>query len=142
MKRSIDDVSNTVLVHANKKPVFRSKAERQQIALKRLEKQLSIQYNQTPGEQCRDRRDRVREEKNKVREKDRITEKQAKKREAEEEVESIKERYFSGLQQRDAIGVAETGSGKAAAFISRKPKMRVIQPFEKFRFSFNWKNMY
>ncbi|GJV14948.1 probable protein S-acyltransferase 7 [Tanacetum coccineum] len=28
------------------------------------------------------------------------------------------------LQHRDVIGVAETGSGKAAAFISRKPKMR------------------
>ena len=133
MKRSIDDVSNTILVRANKKPVFRSKAERQQIT---LEKQLSIQYNQTPREQRRDRRDRVREEENKVREKDRITEKQAMKREAEEEVEPIK------LQQRDVIGVAETGSGKAAAFISRKPKMRVIQPYEKFRFSFNWKNMY
>ena len=133
MKRSIDDASNTILVHANKKPVFRSKAERQQIT---LEKQLSIQYNQTPREQRRDRRDRVREEENKVREKDRIIEKQAKKREAEEEVEPIK------LQQRDVIGVAETGSGKAAAFISRKPKMRVMKPCEKFRFSFDWENSY
>nr|GFB24701.1 DEAD-box ATP-dependent RNA helicase 21 [Tanacetum cinerariifolium] len=35
-----------------------------------------------------------------------------------------------GSQQRDVIGVAETGSGKAGAFISRKPKMRVMIPIQ------------
>nr|GFA22887.1 hypothetical protein [Tanacetum cinerariifolium] len=88
MKRSIDDISSTMLV-ANKK---RSKP--------------------TPREQRHVRRDKVREE-----EKDRkIEQKQAKKREREEEVDSIKGRVES--------------LGKAAAFVSHKPKMRVIIPSE------------
>nr|GEY49101.1 hypothetical protein [Tanacetum cinerariifolium] len=62
----------------------------------------------TPREQRRIRRDKVREE-----EKDRkIEQKQAKKRERKEEVDSIKGRVES----------------KAAAFVSHKPKMRVIIP--------------
>nr|GEY27175.1 DEAD-box ATP-dependent RNA helicase 21 [Tanacetum cinerariifolium] len=125
MKRSVDDISSTMLV-ANKK---RSKP--------------------TPREQRHVRRDKVREE-----EKDRkIEQKQAKKRGREEEVDSIKGRVESklsntrlkathspiqmastplGSHQR-VIGVTETGLGKAAAFVSHKPKMRVIIPSENFR---------
>ncbi|GJT05198.1 DEAD-box ATP-dependent RNA helicase 21 [Tanacetum coccineum] len=147
MKRSIDDISSTMLF-ANKK---RSKpTPREQRRIKRdkvREEQNTILHaNPTPREQRHFRRDKVREE-----------EKEAKKREHEEEVDSIKGRVESklsnkrlkathspiqmaaiplGSQQR-VIGVTETGSGKAAAFVSRKPKMRVIIPTEKFRFSFD-----
>nr|GEU80850.1 reverse transcriptase domain-containing protein [Tanacetum cinerariifolium] len=41
----------------------------------------------------------------------------------------------------DVIGVVETGSGKAVAFISRKPKMRVMIPSEKFCFLFDWDSL-
>ncbi|GJY17983.1 hypothetical protein Tco_0389474 [Tanacetum coccineum] len=88
--------------------------------------------NSTPREQRHHRRDKVREE--------------AKKREREEEVDSIKGRVESKLSnkrlkasiqmaaialrsQQRVIGVAEIGSGKAA-FISRKPKMRVMMPIK------------
>ncbi|GJV14803.1 DEAD-box ATP-dependent RNA helicase 21 [Tanacetum coccineum] len=148
MKRSIDDVSNTMF-HANKKPALRSDLtprEQRHYKTDRIREEENKDREPTPREQRLIRRDRVREEENKVREKDRrIDQKQAKKRERQEEVESVKiprpmrsrvESKLSNellkathstiqmaaiplvLQHRDVIGVAETGSGKAAAFIS------------------------
>ncbi|GKE10797.1 hypothetical protein Tco_1414348 [Tanacetum coccineum] len=113
MKRSIDDVSNTIL-HANKKPAFRSnptpheqrrdrrdRVREEQNNILHANKKLVFRSNPTPREQHRDRRDRVREEHNKVREKDRIIDqKQSKKREREEEVDSIKGRVESKLSNK------------------------------------------
>ncbi|GJY12468.1 probable protein S-acyltransferase 7 [Tanacetum coccineum] len=154
MKRSIDDVSNTMF-HANKKPALRSDlTPREQRHYRRdiIREEENKDREPTPREQRLIRRDRVREEENKVREKDRrIDQKQAKKRERQEEVESVKiprpmrsrvESKLSNellkethspiqmatipfvLQHRDVVSIAETGSGKAGVFISRKPKMR------------------
>ncbi|GKB71944.1 hypothetical protein Tco_0933356 [Tanacetum coccineum] len=92
-----------------------------------LIKKTRFRSNPTPREQHRDRRDRLREEHNKVREKDRIIDqKQSKKREREEEVDSIKGQTFRTIWS------------KGVAFISCKPKMRVMIPSEKFWFSFDW----
>ncbi|GJT45834.1 DEAD-box ATP-dependent RNA helicase 21 [Tanacetum coccineum] len=146
MKRSIDDVSNTV-VHSNKKPRSNlTPREQRHDRRDRIREEENKVMEPTPREQRHIRRDRVREEENRVGEKDRrIDQKQAKKRERQEEVESVKiprpmrsrvESKLSNellkathstiqmaaiplvLQHRDVIGVAETGSGKAAAFIS------------------------
>nr|GEY43208.1 DEAD-box ATP-dependent RNA helicase 21 [Tanacetum cinerariifolium] len=139
MKRSIDYVSNTIL-HANKKPALGSSPtprERRHARRDRVREEKT-----TPREQRHARRDKVREAENKLRNKDKIiNQKHAKKREREVEVESIKEVKVTPSpiqmatiplesQQRDVIVVAETGSGKASAFISRKPKMRVMIPIE------------
>ncbi|GJT63905.1 probable protein S-acyltransferase 7 [Tanacetum coccineum] len=152
MKRSIDDVSNTV-VHSNKKPRSNlTPREQRHDRRDRIREEENKVMEPTPREQRHIRRDRVREEENRVGEKDRrIDQKQAKKRERQEEVESVKiprpmrsrvESKLSNellkathstiqmaaiplvLQHRDVINVVETCSGKAAAFISRKPKIR------------------
>nr|GEU87008.1 hypothetical protein [Tanacetum cinerariifolium] len=125
MKRSIDYVSNTIL-HANKKPALESSPtprERPHAMRDRVREEKT-----TPREQRHARWDKVREAENKLRKKDTIiNQKHAKKREREVEVESIKE-VQSFRTTSDVIGVADTGSGKAGAFISRKPKMRVMIP--------------
>ncbi|PWA72419.1 DNA/RNA helicase, DEAD/DEAH box type, N-terminal [Artemisia annua] len=129
MKRSIDDVSNNLL-HANKKPVFISKAEREQQALKHLllqepnpnssVKPPSDDVTTRHHRSFRDHRHRDRkrepEEENKAREKRRI-ERQAE-RHHEKELELIKEKYLG----------------------TEKPKKRVMKPSEKFRTSFDWEN--
>ncbi|GKC48144.1 hypothetical protein Tco_1065866 [Tanacetum coccineum] len=116
MKHSIDDVNNTIL-HANKKPTLRS--------------------NPTPREQRHDRRDRARK-------KDRIIDqKQAKKREREEEVmrsevesklsNKLLKATHSPIQVEVAVAFGDVIGVGAAAFVSRKPKMRVMIPRVGFR---------
>ncbi|GJW24825.1 hypothetical protein Tco_0038636 [Tanacetum coccineum] len=111
MKRSIDYVNNTIL-HANKKPACRSnptlheqrrdrrdRVREEQNNILHANKKLVFRSTPTPREQHRNKRDRVREEHNMVREKDRIIDqKQSKKREHEEEVDSIKGQTFRTMR--------------------------------------------
>ncbi|GJZ35555.1 hypothetical protein Tco_0581372 [Tanacetum coccineum] len=110
MKRSIDDISSTMLF-ANKK---RSKP--------------------TPREQRRIKRDKVREEQNTILHANPTPREQGHFR---RDKPILMAAISVLVRTRAVIGVTETGSGKAAAFVSRKPKMRVIIPTEKFRFSFD-----
>nr|GEZ39479.1 hypothetical protein [Tanacetum cinerariifolium] len=93
MKRSIDDISSTMLVE-NKKRSKPTPREQRRIRRDKVRKeQNTIHANSTPREQRHVRRDKVREE-----EKDmKIKQKQAKKREREKEVDSIKGRVESKL---------------------------------------------
>ncbi|GKA91729.1 transposase, MuDR, MULE transposase domain protein [Tanacetum coccineum] len=83
----------------------------------------------TPREQRLIRRDRVREEENKIlairsRVESKLSNELLKATHSTIQMAAIP----LVLQHRDVIGVAETGSGKAAAFIFRKPKMRIDMP--------------
>ncbi|XWS22282.1 hypothetical protein CRYUN_Cryun29cG0021000 [Craigia yunnanensis] len=139
------------------KPVFLTKAQREQLALQRLEEQRAQQKrrleelhgsntssNNTsnspstkPSSDFADRRDRERQ-----RERDRESERRNRERERERErEEESKARERARLEK-----LAERERGKELDAIkeqylgSKKPKKRVIKPSEKFRFSFDWEN--
>uniref|UniRef100_A0A803PT48 RNA helicase n=1 Tax=Cannabis sativa TaxID=3483 RepID=A0A803PT48_CANSA len=122
MKRApVDDLGAVAAAAAAvngslKKPVFLTKAQREQLALQRRQDEFEDQkrrqhllLSQARSERgigkMRRRRDRARIEKLAERERDK-------------ELEAIKEQYLG----------------------SKKPKKRVIKPSEKFRFSFDWEN--
>ncbi|KAJ0101642.1 hypothetical protein Patl1_05642 [Pistacia atlantica] len=137
MKRPFDDASTAAPAAppTAAKPVFFTKAQREELALKRRQEEIAQQKRRQEQllAQSRDSRDRDRHrrdrERERERERDREREEEAKarerarmektnEREREKELEAIKQQYLG----------------------SKKPKKRVIKPSEKFRFSFDWEN--
>ncbi|RZC68773.1 hypothetical protein C5167_031964 [Papaver somniferum] len=103
------------------KPVFLTRAQRQQQAAsvqRRDEHVASAQKRLEDKERDLERRKRERElEDEKRRSRKRIREEEQVEKEKEKDLEAIREQY---------LGTA------------KKPKMRVIKPSEKFRFTFDW----
>ncbi|KAJ0240124.1 DEAD-box ATP-dependent RNA helicase 21 [Hirschfeldia incana] len=162
MKRSINEVSvsttplNSLDSSNANKPVFLTKAQREELALKRRQDQISDQRlrreqlnHSTPeteedanGNRSNDRnrdhdrdldrhRDRGRNrgrDRNR-RERDREREEEAKAREAaraEKLIEREREKELDAIKEQYLGG--------------KKPRKRVIRPSEKFRFSFDWES--
>ncbi|AES74381.1 putative RNA helicase [Medicago truncatula] len=121
------------------KPVFLTKAQREQAALERRHNQVAAShkkelllrpsdsdrrsYRERDRERERDNRDRERRNRDREREEEDKAREHARseklaERKREQDLESIKEQYLG----------------------SKKPKKRVIKPSEKFRFSFDWEN--
>ncbi|XVE81195.1 hypothetical protein DITRI_Ditri15bG0043300 [Diplodiscus trichospermus] len=135
------------------KPVFLTKAQREQLALQRLEEQRAQQKrrleelhrsnNSTNNDSdlsstkhssdSSDRRDRERQ-----RERDRESERRNREREREEEAKARERGRLEKLAERERE--KELESIKEQYLGSKKPKKRVIKPSEKFRFSFDWEN--
>ncbi|XXG63350.1 hypothetical protein AAC387_Pa05g1562 [Persea americana] len=144
MKRSIDELTTSSTTTPGK-PVFLTKAQREQLALQRRQEQVAAALQQRPPlpsqsnhhpkpprppspshrgdrghdrerDRDRERRDRAREDDSKSR--DRVRAEKQAEREREKELDAIKDQYLG----------------------TKKPKKRVIKPSEKFRFSFDWEN--
>ncbi|KAJ8640336.1 hypothetical protein MRB53_017030 [Persea americana] len=144
MKRSIDELTTSSTTTPGK-PVFLTKAQREQLALQRRQEQVAAAQQQRPPlpsqsnhhpkpprppspshrgdrghdrerDRDRERRDRAREDDSKSR--DRVRAEKQAEREREKELDAIKDQYLG----------------------TKKPKKRVIKPSEKFRFSFDWEN--
>ncbi|XVE84616.1 hypothetical protein DITRI_Ditri17bG0026800 [Diplodiscus trichospermus] len=139
------------------KPVFLTKAQREQLALQRLEEQRAQQKrrledlhrsnNSTnnnsdssstkPSFDSADRRDRERQ-RERDRESDRRNREREREREREEEAKARERARLEKLAERERE--KELESIKEQYLGSKKPKKRVIKPSEKFRFSFDWEN--
>ncbi|XVF29244.1 hypothetical protein REPUB_Repub15cG0104400 [Reevesia pubescens] len=141
------------------KPVFLTKAQREQLALQRLEEQRTQQkrrledlhrsnnsttttnYSDSsstkPSFDSSDRRDRDRD---RQRERDRESERRnrEREREREEEAKARERARLEKLAERERE--KELDAIKEQYLGSKKPKKRVIKPSEKFRFSFDWEN--
>ncbi|KAG4209980.1 hypothetical protein ERO13_A02G015900v2 [Gossypium hirsutum] len=135
------------------KPVFLTKAQREQLALQRLEEQRAQQKRRIedirsangaannrsdsssgkPTSDSSDRRDRERQ-----RERDRESERRNREREREEEAKARERARSEKLAERERE--KELDAIKEQYLGSKKPKKRVIKPSEKFRFSFDWEN--
>ncbi|KAK8488760.1 hypothetical protein V6N13_025325 [Hibiscus sabdariffa] len=131
------------------KPLFLTKAQRQQLALQRLQQQRAQQKRRLeelhpsdnasdspsfkPSSDSYDRRDRERQ-----RERDRDSERRNREREREEEAKDRERARLDKLAERERekelVAIKEQYLG------SKKPKKRVIKASEKFRFSFDWEN--
>ncbi|XVF84504.1 hypothetical protein PTKIN_Ptkin17bG0042100 [Pterospermum kingtungense] len=143
------------------KPVFLTKAQREQLALKRLEEQRAQQKRRIeelygsnsnsdspstkPSSDSADRRDRDRDrdrDRERQRERDRESERRnrerEREREREEEAKARERARLEKLAERERE--KELESIKEQYLGSKKPKKRVIKPSEKFRFSFDWEN--
>lgn len=165
MKRSADDIVEKL---QSKKPVFLSKAEREQLALKRRQEEFEEQkrrqehllHNNNPSSSSvkppssaddssrhhrssrdydRDRdRDRDRRDRERDRERERDSERRNRDRERDEEHKAREKARLEKLAERDREKEHELI--KEQYLGSKKPKKRVIKPSEKFRFSFDWEN--
>jgi len=149
MKRALDEGGASATA---KKPVFLTKAQREQVALQRREEETAEQRKRLEEQRKhfsstaertfeqggrhhqreKDReheRDRDRELEKERRDRDREREEEAKIREkARLEKQSERER------EKELEAIKEQYLG------TKKPKKRVIKPSEKFRFSFDWEN--
>ncbi|EOY05049.1 hypothetical protein QUC31_016961 [Theobroma cacao] len=143
--------------HNLSKPVFLTKAQREELALKRLEEQRAQQKrrleelhrsNNTtnsnsdspstkPSSDSSDRRDRERQ-RERDRESERRNREREREREREEEAKARERARLEKLAERERE--KELESIKEQYLGSKKPKKRVIKPSEKFRFSFDWEN--
>ncbi|XVF37866.1 hypothetical protein REPUB_Repub20aG0047900 [Reevesia pubescens] len=138
------------------KPVFLTKAQREQLALQRLEEQRAQQKrrledlhrsNNTtnksdsasskPSYDTSDRRDRERQ-REREREFERRNREREREREREEEAKARERARLEKLTERERE--KELDAIKEQYLGSKKPKKRVIKPSEKFRFSFDWEN--
>ncbi|XP_022722478.1 DEAD-box ATP-dependent RNA helicase 21 [Durio zibethinus] len=140
------------------KPLFLTKAQREQLALQRLEEQRAQQkrrledlhrsHNSTtnndsdspstkPSYDSSDRRDRERQ-RERDRESERRNREREREREREEEAKSRERARLEKLAERERE--KELDAIKEQYLGSKKPKKRVIKPSEKFRFSFDWEN--
>ncbi|XWS13304.1 hypothetical protein CRYUN_Cryun36dG0025900 [Craigia yunnanensis] len=139
------------------KPVFLTKAQREQLALQRLEEQRAQQKrrleeihrsnNSTnnnsdspstkPSYDSLDRRDRERQ-RERDRESERRNREREREREREEEAKARERARLEKLAEREKD--KELDAIKEQYLGSKKPKKRVIKPSEKFRFSFDWEN--
>ncbi|KAG6712308.1 hypothetical protein I3842_05G097300 [Carya illinoinensis] len=167
-KRSIEDVSAVSSVP--KKPVFLTKAQREELALKRRQQEadqiqnhrqdilsslgqsVSVSNNDLrPSDSDRRDRDRERErERDRDRERDRRDRERDRERERDSERRNHREREREDdAKSRERARIeklAEREREKELEAIkeqylgSKKPKKRVIKPSEKFRFSFDWEN--
>ncbi|RID66944.1 hypothetical protein BRARA_D02052 [Brassica rapa] len=165
MKRSINDVVGST--SDAKKPVFLTKAQREELALKRRQDQISDQRlrreqltlpnpdDEDDRDRDRDRdrererdrgrdrdrdrdRDRERERDRDRRERDREPDRRIREREREEEAKAREAARVEKLVERERE--KELDAIKEQYLGGKKPKKRVIRPSEKFRFSFDWEN--
>ncbi|RWR83261.1 DEAD domain-containing protein/Helicase_C domain-containing protein [Cinnamomum micranthum f. kanehirae] len=151
MKRSIDELttSSSSSTIPSGKPVFLTKAQREQLALQRRQEQVAAAQQQRPplpsqsqsqsnhhpkpprppspshrGDRGHDReRDRDRERRDRAREDDSKSRDRVR---AEKQAEREREKELESIKDQ-YLG-------------TKKPKKRVIKPSEKFRFSFDWEN--
>ncbi|KAK7252231.1 hypothetical protein RIF29_36042 [Crotalaria pallida] len=157
MKRSIDDVSVTA---NSSKPVFLTKAQREELALQRRQQQiadqtrrhddlLSLSRNRPttttttadpkPSASSDHRRDRDRDrDREREREMRREADRRNREKEREEEGRARERARMEKLAERERE--KELEAIKEQYLGSKKPKKRVIKPSEKFRFSFDWEN--
>ncbi|CAA3006038.1 DEAD-box ATP-dependent RNA helicase 21-like [Olea europaea var. sylvestris] len=158
MKRGGDDVAEKL--DGAKKPVFLSKAQREQLALQRRQEEIAQQKRKaelflqsnndskplpsSDRDRDLDRRssrdhDRDRErERERERERDRDVERRNREKEREEEQKARERARLEKLAERERE--VELAAIKEQYLGSKKPKKRVIKPSEKFRFSFDWEN--
>lgn len=156
MKRSTEDA---------KKPVFLTKAEREQLALQRRQEEIAQQRRQaeqillesrsnanstadgsnpstaSDGRNHHHRSSRDRDSERRDREserRDRDAERRNREREREEESRARERARQEKLAERERE--KELEAIKEQYLGSKKPKKRVIKPSEKFRFSFDWEN--
>ncbi|XVF25546.1 hypothetical protein REPUB_Repub13aG0221300 [Reevesia pubescens] len=132
------------------KPVFLTKAQREQLALQCLEEQRAQRKRRVEEFHCSNnistttsysdsfyRRDHKRQ-----RERDRESERRnlgrEREREREEEAKARELVWLEKLAERERE--KELDSIKEQYLGSKKPKKRVIKPSEKYRFSFDWEN--
>ncbi|XP_010249341.1 PREDICTED: DEAD-box ATP-dependent RNA helicase 21 [Nelumbo nucifera] len=168
MKRSVDDLGVTAATNI-KKPVFLTKAQREQLALQRREEevteqkrraeQLLQQQQQQQQQQNRSRkssdhspsrdsrqhrsRDRDRDrnrDRDRERERERERESERRNREREREEDNKSRERARIEKQAEREREKELESIKEQYLGTKKPKKRVIKPSEKFRFSFDWEN--
>ncbi|KAF2290899.1 hypothetical protein GH714_016319 [Hevea brasiliensis] len=161
MKRAVDDISGATTATA-KKPVFLTKAQREQLALERRQEEIRQQKlqqqqllsqirpssdsnsnsNQKPSDSDRRDRDRDRDrerDRDRDRDRDRSSRRERdREREREEEAKARERTRLEKLADRERE--KELESIKEQYLGSKKPKKRVIKPSEKFRFSFDWEN--
>ncbi|KAL3377615.1 hypothetical protein AABB24_003821 [Solanum stoloniferum] len=164
MSRSVDELGTTK-PDPTKKPVFLTKAQREQLALqrrhdeiaeqkRRAEQLLQQQGNNRPSStdndherDHRDRdsrgdhhrsRDRDRDRERERESRDREVERRKRDRERDEEVKERERARLDKLAERERE--KELDAIKEQYLGSKKPKKRVIKPSEKFRFSFDWEN--
>lgn len=152
------------------KPVFLTKAQRQQLALQRREEEVAEQKKRQEEERKqlaaaaestrkqqeeRDRqrekdreyerelreRDRERErERDRERDRDRDRERERERREREREEEIKSRERERAEKQAQREREKELDAIKEQYLGGKKPKKRVVKPSEKFRFSFDWEN--
>ncbi|KAK9052653.1 hypothetical protein SSX86_029283 [Deinandra increscens subsp. villosa] len=149
MKRSTDDIGEKLQA---KKPVFLSKAEREQLALKRRQEEFEEQKRRSeqlplhnnPNASSSSSKpppsadDASHREKERERERERDSERRNRDREREEEHKARERARLEKLAERERE--KELEAIKEQYLGSKKPKKRVIKPSEKFRFSFDWEN--
>lgn len=170
---NVDDLagfssSKPLHVALDKKPVFLTKAQREQLALQRRQEEISLQRRHQdqllsnsqkpsfdyvdnhkpsdPDRRDRDRgrdRDRDRERdrdraRDRERDRDRDLERRTREKEREEEAKARERVRLEKLEERERD--KELDAIKEQYLGSKKPKKRVIKPSEKFRFSFDWEN--
>lgn len=140
------------------KPLFLSKAQRQQLALQRREEEVSEQKrrqedqrkqlaaaaesNRKQQEEHERQREKDREYEREMRERDRERERERdrerREREREEEIKNREreraEKQAHREREKELEAIKEQYLG------GKKPKKRVVKPSEKFRFSFDWEN--
>ncbi|KAK4711480.1 hypothetical protein R3W88_005993 [Solanum pinnatisectum] len=168
MSRSVDELGSTK-PDPTKKPVFLTKAQREQLALQRRHDEIAEQKRQTEqllqqqgnnrpsstdNDHERDHRDRDSRgdhhrsrDRDRDRDRDRERERESRDREVErrkrerERDEEVKERERARLDKlAEREREKELDAIKEQYLGSKKPKKRVIKPSEKFRFSFDWEN--
>ncbi|XP_058193398.1 DEAD-box ATP-dependent RNA helicase 21-like [Rhododendron vialii] len=158
MKRPFDDGGGVGPIDS-KKPVFLTKAQREQIALQKREEEIAEQKrrseqlllhhrpspldSKTPSSDhhdshARSNHHRSSRDYDRERERERDSERRNREREREEEQRAKERARLEKLAEREKE--KEIESIKEQYLGSKKPKKRVIKPSEKFRFSFDWEN--
>ncbi|KAI3863509.1 hypothetical protein MKW92_015377 [Papaver armeniacum] len=170
MKRALDDLTSggaTPISATNiKKPVFLTKAQREQLAIQRREEEVAEQKRRaeqlaqqqqnpnssssnnhrsarasSPSHDSRHHRSRDRErDRDRERERDRERDNERRNREREREEESRSREKSRVEKQVEREKEKELDAIKEQYLGTKKPKKRVIKPSEKFRFSFDWEN--
>ncbi|RZC60456.1 hypothetical protein C5167_022208 [Papaver somniferum] len=170
MKRAFDDLTSggaTPISATNiKKPVFLTKAQREQLAIQRREEEVAEQKRRaeqlaqqqqnpnssssnnhrsarpsSPSHDSRHHRSRDRErDRDRERERDRERDNERRNREREREEESRSREKSRVEKQVEREKEKELDAIKEQYLGTKKPKKRVIKPSEKFRFSFDWEN--
>ncbi|RAL42105.1 hypothetical protein DM860_011888 [Cuscuta australis] len=138
-----------------KKPVFLTKAQREQLALQRRREEIAEQNRRAadrPSSEAasssrdHDRsyfepdRDRDRDYTRSSRDKDRERDRERRKRGRETEDGGKEQERVRSEKSADRAREKELEAIKEQYLGSKKPKKRVIKPSEKFRFSFDWEN--
>lgn len=145
-----------------KKPVFLTKAQREQLALQRRQDQVAEQKSQQPAppqqhQSDRDRdRDRDRDssrhhhrrdydrdrerDRDRLRDRERDRDRESERRRRDEELHKEERDKLRDAKLAEREKEKELEAIKEQYLGSKKPKKRVIKPSEKFRFSFDWEN--